>query len=78
MGGTMKGTQIFVRAFIPNERVAEDILTQATMQVSTAQAKLWEETLKLKIRPCPKYMPKFIYKKILSILLYQEVHRGGQ
>lgn len=34
----------------------------------------WEKTIKLHVRDKPKYMPKFLWKKILRMVLQQSTY----
>ena len=36
----------------------------------------WEETIKLKVRPRPQYIPESIWGKLVNMVLIQEYKRG--
>lgn len=52
------------------------ILDEITMRVTTERATLIEERLRVIVRPKPRWLPDFIWRRLLARLLYLE-HRNG-
>jgi len=54
----------------------QDILCGITNRLLEGKDIIWEETIKLKIKPCPKWLPVFIYHWLMGRCLIQECNFG--
>lgn len=55
-----------------------EIIAQQTQRVTMDKAVLWEDVLRLHIKPKPAWMPMSVWAKLLDMVLIQSVQRGGK
>lgn len=56
---------------------AEDSLICGVMnRLLEGQNVVWEETIKLKVKPRPKYIPESVWGWLVNLVLIQEYRRG--